>query len=182
MDAANDREDRKIPTFWGSQRPCFAFFTGLLDVEDLRFEQDGVVIVIRRSKTDQERSGYEIGLPHHPDETICPVRALQRWLDAAGIEKGALFRTFEWSGTRMRSSRIDGKGVARLVKRAAKAAGITADVSGHTLRAGFVTSAAKAGISIDRIANVSRHKSPAVLLGYVRRATPFEDAPQTSIR
>jgi integrase len=153
-----------------------------LNVEDLRFEPEGVVVVIRRSKTDQEGAGYEIGIPHHPDEEICPVRALQRWIAAAKIESGALFRTFEWSGTRIRSSRVDGKGVARLVKRAAKAAGITADVSGHSLRAGFVTSAAKAGVSIDRIANVSRHKSPAVLLGYVRRATLFEDAPQATIR
>lgn len=118
-----------------------------LDVEDLRFEPDGVVVTIRRSKTDQEGVGYDIGLPNHPDEAICPVHALRRWIEAA-LEGGALFRTFEWSGKAMRATRIDDKGVARLVKRAAKAAGITADVSGYSLRAGFVTSAAKAGISI----------------------------------
>jgi len=153
-----------------------------LNVDDVRFETEGVVVSIRRSKTDQEGVGYELGLPYHPDAAICPVRALQNWLEESRLDSGALFRTFESSGQNMRDSRIDGKSVARLVKRAARAANITADLSGHSLRAGFVTSAAKAGISIDRIANVSRHKSPAVLLGYVRRATLFEDAPQSIIR
>lgn len=153
-----------------------------LDVEDLRFEPEGVVVTIRRSKTDQEGVGYEIGLPHHPDEALCPVRAIRTWIETAGHDSGALFRTFVWSGRAMRGNRIDGKGVARIVKRVAKAANLAGDLSGHSLRAGFVTSAAKAGVSIDRIANVSRHKSPAVLLGYIRRANLFEDPPQISIR
>ena len=152
-----------------------------IDVEDLRFERKGVVLTIRRSKTDQEAQGVEIGLPQHPDPAIDPVRALRSWLDAAGIISGPVFRSFSMRGE-LQDRRIDGRDVARILQRAAKDAGIDGDIGGHSLRAGFVTAAAKAGVSIDRIAAVSRHKSVPVLLGYVRRANVLEDAPQLAIR
>ena len=151
-----------------------------LEVEDLSFQREGVVVTIRRSKTDQEAAGYEIGVPAHPDVAIDAVAALRAYLHAAGIASGPVFRTFTMQGA-MTENRIDGRDVARIVQRAAKGAGLTGDLAGHSLRAGFVTSAAKANVAIDRIAQVSRHKSPAILLGYVRRARVFDDAPQLAI-
>lgn len=151
-----------------------------LDVQDLSFQPEGIVVTIRRSKTDQDAAGYEIGVPSHPDATIDAVAAVRGYLDAAGISSGAVFRTFSLAGA-LQANRIDGRDVARIVQRAAKGARLGGDMAGHSLRAGFVTSAAKANVGIDRIAAVSRHKSPAILLGYVRRARVFEDSPQLAI-
>jgi hypothetical protein len=62
------------------------------------------------------------------------------------------------------------------VKRYAGAVGLEADdFAGHSLRAGFVTSAAEAGASIFKLAEVSRHRSTDVLAGYVRSANLFKD-------
>jgi hypothetical protein len=56
------------------------------------------------------------------------------------------------------------------------------DFAGHSLGAGFITSAASSsGVSEIDIMRVSRHKSVAILRDYVRRATVFEKAPLTSI-
>lgn len=152
-----------------------------INVEDLRFEKHGVVLTIRRSKTDQEAAGVEIGLPQHPDSTIDPVRALHAWLHAAAITGGPVFLSFSMRGE-LQAQRIGGRDVARILQRVAKHACIEGDLAGHSLRAGFVTAAAKAGVAIDRIAAVSRHKSVPILLGYVRRATVLDDAPQLAIR
>jgi integrase len=152
-----------------------------LNVEDLRFEREGVVLTVRKSKTDQEGAGYEIGLPSHPVEAICPVRALRAWLDASTITEGALFRSFSMN-LALQQHRLDGRDVARLIQRVAKRAGLEGDLAGHSLRAGFVTSAAKAGVALDSIARVSRHKSTPILLGYIRRAQVFEDAPQLLLK
>lgn len=62
------------------------------------------------------------------------------------------------------------------MKRYAERAGLEpTEFSGHSLRAGFVTSAAESGASILKIQEVSRHRSVDVLSGYVRRVDLFKD-------
>ena len=152
-----------------------------LNIEDLRFDERGLVVMIRESKTDQEGVGVEIGVPYVAIEGLCATRAVQEWINAAGISSGALFRTFSLSGA-LQANRIDGADVARLVKRVVAAAGIMGDFAGHSLRAGFVTSAAaNPNVNEVDIMRVSRHRSVAILRGYVRRATVFDKAPLTSI-
>lgn len=76
----------------------------------------------------------------------------------------------------MKPERTDGLTVARVVKRAAEEAGLdAAQVSGHSLRLGFVTTAAQKGCSERAIANQTGHRSIPVLRGYIRRATVFEE-------
>jgi hypothetical protein len=66
--------------------------------------------------------------------------------------------------------------VALIVKRRAEASGFDAkQFSGHSLRAGFVTSAAENGANIFKIMDVTRHKSVDVLKGYVRSREMFKD-------
>jgi len=60
--------------------------------EDLDERPDGIVVALRVSKTDQEKAGRQVALPRGSDRAMCPVRALRDWLDAAGIESGAVFR------------------------------------------------------------------------------------------
>jgi site-specific recombinase XerD len=94
---------------------------------------------------------------------------------AAGIAEGPLFRPIG-KGGRIQHVALSTKSVGVIVKAYAKAAGFApADFAGHSLRAGFLTSAAEAGASIIKMCEVSRHKSIDVLRGYVRSAEVFKD-------
>jgi integrase len=105
----------------------------------------------------------------------CPAKALREWLDAAGIEAGPIFRPIDKGGT-VRASRLTCRSVANIVKAYAERAGFDASTfSGHSLRAGFLTSAAGKGASIFKMMDVSRHKSVDTLRGYVRDAELFKD-------
>ena len=55
-----------------------------LRVDDVRFEPEGVVLTIRRSKTDQDAAGATVAVPFGEEEATCPVRALRAWLDVRG--------------------------------------------------------------------------------------------------
>lgn len=146
-----------------------------LDVEDLRFVPDGVVLTLRRSKTDQDGAGTEIAIPHGSGDRTCPVATLLRWLAAAGIEAGPVFVSVRRSG-RASGTRLSGRDVARVVKARVAEVGLNPkDFGGHSLRAGFITSAAEAGVAERHIQNQSRHKSLPVLRGYIRRGSLFRD-------
>jgi integrase len=152
-----------------------------LDVADLRYDARGLVVTLRRSKTDQEGEGREIAVPFVPNGRLCAATHVRRWLDAANIIEGPVFRTFN-GGKKLTANRIAPIDVARLVKRLMLAAGIEGDFAAHSLRAGFITSAAATkGVSEADIQRVSGHRSVAILRGYVRRANVFEDAPLVAI-
>jgi integrase len=105
----------------------------------------------------------------------CPAKALREWLDVGGIESGPIFRPIDKGGT-VRASRLTDRSVANIVKAYAERAGFDASTfSGHSLRAGFLTSAAGKGASIFKMMDVSRHKSVDTLRGYVRDAELFKD-------
>ena len=57
-----------------------------VDVDDCEFTRDGLVITLRRSKTDQDGAGRKVGLPYGSNPATCPIRSLQAWLEVAGIE------------------------------------------------------------------------------------------------
>jgi site-specific recombinase XerD len=145
-----------------------------LTVADLAFEADGLRVTIRRSKTDQEAAGQVIAIPHG-SVLFCPVTALKRWLTVAGIAAGPIFRAVG-KGGRIGGAALSDKSVTKRVKHYAGEVGLdAADFAAHSLRAGFVTSAAEAGASIFKMAEVSRHRSTDVLAGYVRSANLFKD-------
>jgi site-specific recombinase XerD len=74
------------------------------------------------------------------------------------------------------------RAVAETVKTYARRAGLEAtEFSGHSLRSGFVTSAASRGTSILEMMDVSRHKSIDTLRGYVRDAEMFRDHAGTGL-
>jgi site-specific recombinase XerD len=144
-----------------------------LDVVDLEETETGLLVRIRGSKTDQERQGVTIAIAR--GDIACPVKTLRAWLDAAGIEAGPLFRPIDKAGT-VRASRLTCRSVANIVKAYAERAGFDASMfSGHSLRSGFLTSAAGKGASIFKMMDVSRHKSVDTLRGYVRDAELFKD-------
>lgn len=144
-----------------------------LEVADLVEVPDGLRVTIRHSKTDQEGLGQEIAIPR--GLRLRPVEAVQAWLAAAEISSGPVFRAV-LKGGRVLAEPLTAQSVAAIVKRYAELAGLDASqFAGHSLRAGFITSAAESGAALLRIADQSRHKSLDVLRGYVRRADMFKD-------
>jgi len=145
-----------------------------LDVADLAFRSEGLVVTVRRSKTDQEGAGAEVALANGTNPATCPVRACRAWLEAAGVAEGAVFRSVDRHGHL--GERLDGADVSRLVKRAARRAGLdAARFSGHSLRAGLATTAARAGRTDRSIMAQGRWRSRAMVDRYVRDASLFAD-------
>ena len=145
------------------------------DVEFLRPGEDvpGLFVHVRRSKTDQLGRGQRIAVPE--GARIRPVSRLRDWLQVSGIERGPLFRTMRRGG-HVQGRPLHPTDIARMVKRWVRAIGLDpAHYSGHSLRAGFVTSAAAHHARLDKIMEVTRHSSAGMVLRYIRQADAFED-------
>jgi len=143
-----------------------------LNVADLDRVKQGIVLHLRRSKTDQEGHGETIGIPFGRTRW-CPVTALDRWLSRAGISGGPIFRPVDRHG-RIPEARLSAEAVSCVVKKRVAAAGFEpAGYSGHSLRSGFATSAAQAGIATWIIRRQTRHASDAMLARYIRTGELF---------
>jgi site-specific recombinase XerD len=116
-----------------------------LDVSDIEETPEGMLVTLRRSKTDQEGLGRRVAIPR--GETACPVAALKAWLSAGGISSGPIFvRIWNKRAQRVSEHRLDAETVAAVVKQGAPRLGFDPSTfGGHSLRAGFVTSAVKRG-------------------------------------
>lgn len=144
-----------------------------LDVADVEDVAEGLRARLRRSKTDQEGEGRTIGVPYGGNPDTCPVRAWRAWIEAAGIDEGPAFRPVTRHGA-LSELRLSDRAVAIIVKRCAERAGLDpADYSGHSLRAGLVTSAAAAGVPAHDIMRTSGHKSMVMLHRYIREGSLF---------
>ena len=123
------------------------------------------------SKTDQEGAGEVV--PVIRGNGHCPVRAVKDWLEASGITDGPVFRRMA-KGSKVLPHGLTPHSIAQVVKGYAALAGLDpADYSGHSLRAGFLTSAASNGAELFSMMDISRHKSVETVRGYVRRAEEF---------
>jgi site-specific recombinase XerD len=144
-----------------------------LDVADLKLTALGLEVTLRTSKTDQERQGASIGVPFGADRSTCPVRAVQAWLKAAHITEGPVFRPVDRHG-HISARRLSAKAVASLIKKSARLIGLNPDqYGGHSLRAGFITSAMMLGKSEATVMKQSRHKSVSVFRSYIRHTDLF---------
>lgn len=145
-----------------------------IDCTDLERVRQGIVITLRRSKTDQEGVGRKIGIPLGRSK-FCPCRALDQWLEAAGISEGPVFRPVDRHG-HVSAQRLSGEAVCIVVKERVAAARYDASgFSGHSLRAGLATSAVQAGVSTLKIRAQTGHASDAMLARYVRDGDLFLD-------
>ncbi|MDH2400446.1 site-specific integrase [Bradyrhizobium sp. SSUT18] len=146
---------------------------------------DGLIVQLASSKTNQAGEEEAIGIPFGRDETVCPVRAYRTWLTVSGITTGPLFRPVSRHG-KMGQLAITGAGVALVVKRVVgrtalsegitieKALALARTFSGHSLRSGLATSAAKNGAPGHAIQRQLRHKSFTTTLEYIQMGSLFE--------
>ena len=149
-----------------------------LDVDDVQFVPEGMLISIRKSKTDQGGAGETLAIAYGDRPDLCAVRALKAWLDGAGIARAAIFRRVRTHDT-LTVNRLTDRSVVLIVKKYAEEVGLDPTMfAGHSLRSGGVTAAAQEGHSERELARLSRHKDLGVLRGYIRRANAFDDAAQ----
>lgn len=146
-----------------------------LNYEDIKFVREGMIITLRKSKTDQESQGRDIGLPYSRNKYLCPIHSLKDWLKLSNIKSGAIFRTIN-RHQQILDSRLTSQSIALIVKEYVKDLGLDSKLfAGHSLRAGLVTSLALAGLSESQIMRQSGHKSSAVLRRYIRHSELFKD-------
>jgi len=137
-------------------------------VTDAVFTEDGLIITLRRSKTDQEGQGRKVGIPRGSNPDTCPVRSLRAWISAAGIETGALFREVTRHG-QIGKSPLHKDSIGFIVKRAAERAGYDpSTLGGHSLRAGMATQAAMNGATERTIMKQTGHRTLTMLRRYIR--------------
>lgn len=152
--------------------------------EDLTFRPDGVRLLLPRSKGDQEGRGVEIGIPHGSNPATCPVRALQRWLQASDCDAGPVFRMVRVDGTIMDEA-LHPSSIRYILRKRAMEAGLEVGrherLSPHGLRAGFVTEAYKAGARDEEIMEHTRHRDADTMRGYIRRAKLISASPATRL-
>lgn len=172
-DSLRDRRDRALLLigFAGGFRRSELV---ALDSADMEITRQGLIITIRRSKTDQEGHGRRIGIPQGRTRH-CPVAAFQAWLEAAQIDAGPIFRPITRHG-HVAQSALTGDAVSLLIRERVAAAGIDPEgYSGHSLRSGFATSAAQAGVSTLKIRAQTGHSSDAMLARYIREGELFAE-------
>jgi integrase len=146
-----------------------------LDVTGLEETRDGLIVTIRKSKTDQEGQGRRVGIPPGADEASCPLWAFNTWRAAGGIEAGALFRVMDRLD-RVLPKRLSGEGVGIVVKRYVEALGFNpSQFAGHSLRAGLATSAAAAGKSERAILHQTGHRSVNIVRRHIRDGNLFRE-------
>ena len=152
-------------------------------VEDVTFSDAGVLIDVRRSKTDQVGRGHTKAIPRLPGpRRLCPARSLTDWCERSGITAGPVFRGLTRAGDVRGTALHDGE-VSRIVKRAVAATGLDpAGYSGHSLRAGFVTTARAEGVPDHLVMTQTGHTDPRSLAIYTRPEDLFVANPLAWLR
>jgi integrase len=138
-----------------------------IECQHIEISEPGAVIQIPRSKTDQDGRGRMIHIPRTPGP-LCPVAALQRWMFNAGITEGPVFRPLMRNG-KLGKGRISPGAIASIVKQRIGETGRNPSCySGHSLRAGFATEAARIGVPKWSIKAQTGHLSDSTLERYIR--------------
>lgn len=149
--------------------------------------EHGLRITLPVSKGDRSMKGVQVGIPYGSSE-LCPVRALRRWLQAASISEGAIFRRIwvtprpkdpvpDWTPNHViGQDAIDPGTVARIVKARGKAAGFDADLlGGHSLKRGAMNTAKDRRVHPTQLKQLGRHANYATLGAYLEEGDLFED-------
>ena len=143
-----------------------------IDIDDIEFVNEGVKILIKRSKTDQSGEGSIKAIPYFDNQKFCPVIALKSYMDSKFDKKNG-GRIFE----------ISDKSVALIIKRYAEKAGLdSSKYSGHSLRSGFATTAAEFGAEERNIMAMTGHKSTEMVRRYIKEANLFKNNPLNKIK
>ena len=133
--------------------------------DDIEFVEEGVKILIKRSKTDQSGEGIIKAIPYFQNKEFCPVITLKDFINYKFENKkeGKIFD-------------ISDKSVALIIKKYAKKAGLDpSKYAGHSLRSGFATTAAEFGAEERNIMAMTGHKTTQMVRRYIHEANLFKN-------
>ena len=150
---------------------------------DLSVVEGGVVLRLRKSKTDRHGEGVDVGIPRGTSRTTDPVTALLAWRDRVDrqlgqphLESGPCFTTIGRAG-RIGTDPLTTSAVSVMVRTRMAEAGIEGQWSGRSLRRGFISTAADLGLRLEDIARGSRHATLDSLIRYIANDDPFRNNP-----
>lgn len=145
-----------------------------ITVDHLRFDSRGLLILIPKSKTDQTGEGQAKALPYGNDN-ICPVTAMKRWLEASGITAGPVFRSVNrWN--KLQEKALHPDSINSIIKSLALLCefDFINQLSSHSLRRGFATSAACAGAEFTEIKRQGGWKNDNTVREYIEDGQLFD--------
>ena len=152
-----------------------------LDVGHVRIEDRGLLVSMGASKTNQIGAADHRAIYRAKDAAVCPARALEAWLAVRGRDAGPLFVRIRRGGT-VTQERLRDNGLNLILKALCAKAGLDPTVfSGHSLRAGFATTADRQGASLNSIMRTTRHKKVDTLMGYLRENDAWRDNATRSV-
>lgn len=152
-----------------------------LNVENLARFPQGLVITVTQSKTDQKKTGQQIGIPYIKNSSMCAVRALDQWMKAGSIQAGPLFRSLLKNG-KVSDRRLSDKSMNLILKKRVAQIGLDPNLYGaHSLRHGFATYAALHGVEERLIMKQTRHRSVEMVRHYINEADLFVNNPVSMI-
>lgn len=151
-----------------------------LRVDDLEWEDQGVIIHLRRSKTDQEGEGSAKAFPYKKDKTLCVPSTIRQWMDAARIKSGWLWRTKH--GGRWQDKPITEHAFAKMFKASLASAGIDKRKYGaHSLRSGIATHMAERGVEERQIQGHLGHSTTKMTRRYIKQGNLWKNNPLNDI-
>ncbi len=151
-----------------------------IQVEHLKFEPEGLLILIPKSKTDQTSVGKIKALPYSKnsksENEICPVKAVKIWLDVSGISTGYLFRAIDRWG-HLQESPLNPNSINIIIKSLGKKCrfDFISELSSHSLRRGFATNAARAGATFESIKRQGGWQNDSTVREYIEEGQLFNE-------
>jgi integrase len=150
-----------------------------MDAEHLRWDDQGAVWLIPSSKTDQNKKGRDITVPHLTDDVACspacPACRLHDWITIAGVTTGPVFQSIQ--GSKLTGRRISGPDSRTIMRRLSERLGLETPITPYSLRKGFITEVASAGADADEIAGHTGHKNPEILHRFYVKFPDLFDGP-----
>jgi integrase len=145
-----------------------------LEVSHVAWEQEGLVITLARSKTDQLGQGITKAIPFG-EGSCCPATALRTWLDAAGVTAGPIFRSVTKWG-KIGKEALHEASVNTVLESCAKRIKLdyVLQLSSHSLRRGMATSAHRAGADFQDIKRQGGWRHDGTVQGYIEEAGQFQ--------
>ena len=145
-----------------------------LNWQDIEFIEEGILINIRQSKTDQYGLGQKIAIISGKYELTCPVLNLQKWQTIAK-DNTAIFTSIN-KADKISDIRLSDRDIARVIKKYLSKIGMdSTGFAGHSLRSGSITTAAKHSVPDRVIMKHTRHKSIQMLQVYTRDNSLIQD-------
>ena len=133
--------------------------------EDVELVDEGVKILIKKSKTDQSGEGSVKAIPYFQNQEFCPVIALKKYMSLK-----------KFNSNSEKIFKLSDKSVALIIKKYAQIAGLDpSKYAGHSLRSGFATTAAEFGAEERNIMTMTGHKTTQMVRRYIQEANLFKN-------